>query len=430
MTRSVLGTIVLGYRPLWNRQRTLAGVQLFIEVDPVHPVDAAHLLRTLDEMWTPQSPPLLLSPQTPRLLHELLAHAPGKSPWIEVRSEWLDDVDTLKAVFLARDRGLFLVWRGGSDRLPDPELAACFDKCLLTLSPQDTVQAVRSAVQALALQAGARDLALQASPVLPGQLYEGIASRALLHHCLDQRGAQALAGWPGDDVLHSYRLQNLQASREVVTKLIRIVAADESMEVIEQVLSQDPALVYRFLAHANSPTLGLQSGIDSLRRALMMIGYASLGQWLQQQLPHCLDDLDLKPIKAAMVMRAHLMEMLLDAGEEQELRREVYLCGLFSQIDMLLGEPLGTALQTLPLSDRIHDATVAHTGPYESVLAIASAMEREDTTHTRRLCEEHEMPIEDVNRVLLRSLAAIHAPAASGAFGERRRRSRSRTFGS
>ena len=116
MTRSVLGTIVLGYRPLWNRQRTLAGVQLFIEVDPVHPVDAAHLLRTLDEMWTPQSPPLLLSPQTPRLLHELLAHAPGKSPWIEVRSEWLDDVDTLKAVFLARDRGLFLVWRGGSDR--------------------------------------------------------------------------------------------------------------------------------------------------------------------------------------------------------------------------------------------------------------------------------------------------------------------------
>ena len=50
MTKSVLGTIVLGYRPMWNRLRELAGVQLFIEVDPVHPVDARHLLRTLEEI--------------------------------------------------------------------------------------------------------------------------------------------------------------------------------------------------------------------------------------------------------------------------------------------------------------------------------------------------------------------------------------------
>jgi c-di-GMP-related signal transduction protein len=195
-------------------------------------------------------------------------------------------------------------------------------------------------------------------------------------------------------------------------------------------MSQDPVLVYRFLAHANSPTLGLQSGIDSLRRALMMIGYASLDRWLQQQLPTTVDDVDLKPIKTAIVLRARLMEMLLDAGEEEELRREVYLCGLFSQMDTLLGEPLGTALQTLPLSERLYDATVAHTGPYEPSLAIACAMENEDTVHTRRLCEEHEMDIEEVNRVLLRALAALYVSPANGEFGERRRRSRSRAFGS
>ncbi len=418
MTKSVLGTIVLGYRPLWSRQRELAGVQLFIEVDPVHPVDARHLLRTLEEMWTPQSPPLLLSPQTPSLLHELLEHAPARAPWIEVKSEWLDDWVTLQAVFSAHERGLFLVWRGDSAHLPDPELAACFEKCLLTLSDQDCVLAARAATDGLD------------SPVLAGQLYQGIASQALMRHCLDQRGAQALAGWPTDDVLHSYRSNSMHPSSEVVSKLIRVVRADESMEVIEQIMSQDPVLVYRFLAHANSPTLGLQSGIDSLRRALMMIGYSSLAQWLQQQMSNAVEDVDLKPIKSAIVLRARLMETLLDAGEEEELRREVYLCGLFSQMDTLLGEPLGTALQTLPLSERIYDATVAHTGPYEPCLAIACAMENEDTVHTRVLCEEHEMDIEEVNRVLLRTLAALYVAPANGEFGERRRRSRSRTFGS
>lgn len=425
MTKSVLGTIVLGYRPLWNRQRELAGVQLFIEVDPVHPTDARHLLRTLEEMWTPQSLPLLLSPQTPQLLRELLEHAPGKAPWIEVKSEWLDDIATVQAVFSARDRGLFLVWRGNSAHFPDPEVAACFEKCLLTLSPEDAVQAVRVSAQALLPGTTQED-----SPVLPEQLYEGIASQALMRHCLDQCHAQALAGWPTDDVLHGYRHQTIAPSKEVVEKLIRIVNADESMEVIEQIMSEDPVLVYRFLAHANSPTLGLQSGIDSLRRGLMMIGYSALNQWLAQQLSSAMDDVDLKPIKSAIVLRARLMEVLLDSGEEHELRREVYLCGLFSQLDTLLGEPLGTAVQTLPLSERIFEATVAHTGPYEPALALASAMEREDTTHTRLLCEQHEMNVEDVNREFLRALAAIYVTPASGEFGERRRRSRARAFGS
>lgn len=423
MTKSVLGTIVLGYRPLWNRRRDLAGIQLFIEVDPVHPVDARHLLRTLEEMWTPHSPPLLLSPHTRGLLHELLEHAPAKAPWIEVRNEWLDDIATVQAVFAARDRDLYLVWRGNSGQLPDPEIAGCFEKCLLTLSEEDTLVATRAAARSPSAAVLVDD------PVLPDQLYEGVASRALMHYCLDQRHAQALVGWPSDDVLHEYRNSVMQPSHEVIAKLIRIVMADESMEVIEQVMSEDPVLVYRFLVHANSPTLGLQTGIDSLRRALMMIGYTRLEQWLAQQLPFGLDDPDLKPIRTAMVLRARLMEVLLDAGEDHELEREVYLCGLFSQLDNLLNEPLGTAVQSLPLSDRIFDATVVRTGPYEPCLSLARAMEREDTVEIRTLCEQHEMDIEDVNRDLLRTLAALYVPPANGEFGERRRRSRAKGFG-
>ena len=51
-----------------------------------------------------------------------------------------------------------------------------------------------------ALRAGA-----QRSPVLPGQMYEGIASRTVMAHCLDQRNALSLAGWPTEDVLYSLR---------------------------------------------------------------------------------------------------------------------------------------------------------------------------------------------------------------------------------
>ena len=69
MPRSVLGNLIFGYRPLWGRGRSLCGVELSIqEADSTVDIDAAHLLRTLKEIWEPQSPPLLLAPQTRQLL--------------------------------------------------------------------------------------------------------------------------------------------------------------------------------------------------------------------------------------------------------------------------------------------------------------------------------------------------------------------------
>ena len=62
MVQSVLGSLVLGFRPLWGRTRTLAGVELCVqEAKPDSVVvDALHLLRTLQELWEAQSPPLPL----------------------------------------------------------------------------------------------------------------------------------------------------------------------------------------------------------------------------------------------------------------------------------------------------------------------------------------------------------------------------------
>jgi c-di-GMP-related signal transduction protein len=62
-----------------------------------------------------------------------------------------------------------------------------------------------------------------------------------------------------------------------------------------------------------------------------------------------------------MVLRARLMEQLIEPGLQHELRSEVYLCGLLSQLDDLLGEPVGTILHRIPLSDRVFDAIVMRT---------------------------------------------------------------------
>ena len=55
MVQSVLGSITLGYRPLWGRNRELAGVQLRVAPEPAMPVDAPHLLHRHKERFHPRS---------------------------------------------------------------------------------------------------------------------------------------------------------------------------------------------------------------------------------------------------------------------------------------------------------------------------------------------------------------------------------------
>lgn len=415
MAQSVLGSISLGYQLVWNQLRQLAGVQLFIESGSASAIDARHLLDVIRESWPEQAPTLLLSVQSPQLFCDILEHGPADAPWIEVREDRLTDPAMAQRVHQAQQRGLPLIWRGEPGQRPGAAMAPCFARTMIVLTPEEALAGLRASLRkhngnATTPAAGAK------SPVLPGQIYEAVASRVLAEHCLDQQGAWGVAGWPMEDVLHGYRHHLIQPGHRAIVKLVEAAQADASLEAIENILSEEPILAYRFLRYANSAALGLRSEIESLRQGLMVLGYSLLKTWLLEQLPHATSDLNLQPIRTAMVIRARLMEHLLDAGDADNLRREIYMCGILSQIDLLLGEPLGAALQRIPRSERIHAALLNHSGPYVPYLDIATALESPDTQATRALCDTHQISSEEANRALLRTLSTAQARPATGLF--------------
>src|SRR3990167_2876623 len=360
MVQSVLGSLILGYRPLWGRSRSMVGIQLYVREEGTAQVDAPHLLRTLQEMWSASSPPLLISPQTRQLLCDMLEHAPRGTPWIDVPGDWLTDSAIYTRVQAAHQRGLRLIWRGELGRLPEPEIARCFDNSLLSLRPEDAMTALQSAPPA---RPGNPPLPAQGtSPVLDGQMYENIASRALMSHCLDQHNAMALAGWPQEDVLYSLRHQQVQPAHATLLKLLKAIEAEQSLETFEGIMGEDPLLAYRFMVYTNSASLGLRAG---------------------------------------------LTEHLLESGLQKDLRSEVYMCGLFSQLDELMGEPIGNILHRIPLSERVYDAIVTRTGPYAPSLEMACALETSDASAIRQLCEDNTLELEEINRALLRVLSNL-----------------------
>jgi EAL and modified HD-GYP domain-containing signal transduction protein len=301
---------------------------------------------------------------------------------------------------------LALIWRGEPGTHVKAAFTGNFAQRIFSLSTEEALMALRIAKR----NQGTSAAADPASPVQAGQIYEDVASRLLAEHVLGQQRAAALLGWPAEDVLYGYRASRIQLDRAAMLRLVKAIEADAAMEDIEQLLGQEPLLAYRFLRYVNSAGAGLRREIDALRQGLMVLGLGRLKTWLHEQMPHASSDRNLRPVHTAMALRARLMASFLDAGESDALRRELYLCGLLSQIDQLLAEPLASALGALPLPTRVNAALLSQEGPYWPYLTIASALEGPDTAASHALCDRHELDQEDVNRYLLRTLATpFHA---------------------
>ena len=427
MTASVLDCISLSYQPLWGRRRTLAGLALFARPLPnpplPGPIDARELLQALGERMPSDGPPLFLVPQTEALLLDLLAaveppatrtdpttaprlashDTPAATPTLVVPSTLLQDNPLVATgTRLAYQRGLRLVWQGSADAPPPESIRGSFHRYWLNLPAPWAAAALKDATRKASV-----GQQLGPGRLPPGHIYGGIESRVLMEYCLDRCNALALAGWPGEDVVYSLRHQAMQPSHAVTMATLKALEGDRSAETVERILSEDPLLVYRFLIYANSPALGLRNAIESVRHGMMMLGIDTLRTWLGQQVPHASRETALRPVNAQLVLRARLMDRLLDAGIEEALRREVSLCGLFSGLDLLLNEPLTVLLQRIRLSRRVQDAAVLQDGPYGPSLEVTLALESADPSVVQAICDKHEMEPGRVNRALLDVLAEV-----------------------
>lgn len=398
---TVLDSIALGYQPVWNRARQLAAVRLSVHTVAPEGVDAEHLLQILDEDWPMSAPSLILAPDTPQLWQQALTCPPVANTWLQVPAAAFATPEGLASLSVAQRRGHQLLRAGALGELHGEVIAPLDVRSLLALSAEDAL----AALQARPTEQQPRPLVR--SPIRPGDIYEGVGAQALADHCLDEAGAWGLLDWPDEDVLHAWRHQNVPCDPYVIALVREGLAKDAALDRIERYVRQDPVLVYRLLLRANSAGYGPSRDIESLRHALMMIGFGALDTWLaEQQAAREAADPALHPVRYGMVMRARLAQHLLDSGADDNLRAEVFLTAVFAQLDRLLHKSLPELLGKLPLPERAYDALLRETGPYNAYVQVSRAQSQPARlAQLPGICEHHDISLEQANRGLLRMLA-------------------------
>ena len=180
MSRStVLDSIALGYQPVWNRARQLAAVRLSVHTVQPEGVDAEHLLQILEEDWPLSAPPLVLAFDQTNLWQQAMTCSPVANTWLQVPGACFTTPDGLAHLSVAARRGHTLLRHAALAEVRGEIIAPLDARSLLSLSAEEALQALQ------ARPTEEQPVPPQRSPIVPGQIYEGVGSRSLADHCLD-----------------------------------------------------------------------------------------------------------------------------------------------------------------------------------------------------------------------------------------------------
>ncbi|HRD66366.1 MAG TPA: HDOD domain-containing protein [Candidatus Competibacter sp.] len=148
------------------------------------------------------------------------------------------------------------------------------------------------------------------------------------------------------------------------------------LKSIEGLIRQDVSLSYKLLRYINSAYFNLPRRIDSIQRAIILLGINKIRSWATLTSLANIEDHRSDLITLALE-RAKMCELLADATGIKQ-KESGFTVGLLSVLDAIAQAPLEQVLASLPLDEEINKALLQHAGPLGRILACALAYERCD----------------------------------------------------
>jgi c-di-GMP-related signal transduction protein len=337
-----------GARPTEEEARALA--RLLTEQINGDGVDAA-----LGEhvMFLPSHPALLAS--------NAYAALPPKSTVIALGVQDLAQAEAPAAARALRAQGYGISMRDANLATVDKELLSLVSHVEVSVGAPDFATQVQ-AFRALGLSA----VQIAVRNVTTWQQYDFCA---LL-------GMQAFVG-----KLHltprrgGARAKDLNPSQAMLLQLMDMVRKNADVKQIENLLKRDAAVSYKLLRYINSAGFGLGCEIQSLKHAVSLLGYQPLFRWLSLLLATACTTGYSPVLMQTAVIRGRFAELLGHTFLPKSEAENLFVAGMFSLLDRLLGVPMEEVLEKIQLSDDVTEALLSRTGIYGPFLALAEACE-------------------------------------------------------
>ena len=348
---------VLGYELSWQRHKgqqiTGEDLESLVAFVAEHVVDEDGDWQLRDKILFLDAVPAMLSLDS---LHQL----PPEKTVLTLAASDLTDPDTLAAAQGLRAGGVGISLRDGDLAHLGKNIGQFASYVEVRFAGADVAAQART--YAALKQSNVR---MVGRPVTTWADFDACASLGLDAFV----GKLHLTPRPGSTV------KGMNPAQTIILQLMQMVQQNEDIPKIENVLKRDPALSYKLLRFINSAGFGAGREIQSLRQAITMLGYSPMYRWLTLLLATASTSGYSPVLMETAVVRGRLAELLgqkaLARGEGENL----FVTGMFSLLDRLLGLPMKEVLDTIQLPDEVVRALLTRGGMYGPYLALAEACE-------------------------------------------------------
>jgi EAL and modified HD-GYP domain-containing signal transduction protein len=205
--------------------------------------------------------------------------------------------------------------------------------------------------------------------------------------------------------------KGLNPAQTIIMQLMQMVRQNADIAQLEAVLKRDATLSYKLLRFINSAGFGAGREVQSLRQALTLLGYTPLYRWLTLLLATASTSGYSPVLLETAVVRGRLAELLAQAALGKSEAENVFVAGMFSLLDRLLGIPMKEVLDNIQLSDDVVAALLTRSGKYGPYLALAEACEL-NSNLVASLAASLKLSPQDVNQAHLSALSWAQNVAA------------------
>ncbi|MDR2826369.1 MAG: HDOD domain-containing protein [Deltaproteobacteria bacterium] len=185
------------------------------------------------------------------------------------------------------------------------------------------------------------------------------------------------------EIVQGKKISTSQAARLNILALC--TGNDLDLKALSEVILHDPLITARLLKFINSAHYSFSSPINSVARALQLMGQVTIMQWL---CINVLATLETNPISQEIsFLASQRAKFLENLGKALQTRNalpnnispsSLFLTGLFSLLESVIGVSIADALEGVPLQKEVLDTLTGSPSPYTAWLQL---MEIHDQGH-------------------------------------------------
>lgn len=194
-------------------------------------------------------------------------------------------------------------------------------------------------------------------------------------------------------------------SRLVLIEMLNHLRREGDLAELAELAKRDPGVVVKLVAMANSPLVGLAQPVTGIDQAIMILGRQQLYRWLSIGMFRTGSSSPRDEVLLELALaRGRFLELIGQTRHGKAECDELFLLGLLSLLDCLLGVPMVTVVERIHLSPALKEVLLSSDGPLGRYLLLAIAVEKGRADQVARLAGAMGLALADIEAATAEAL--------------------------